>query len=234
MYKQFPGTVSAAILWLVFSMAHAQVATERLDINAPYKAKDLDVKVWVERLEVEGREVYDYRNEIASAIGIRPGQMLADVGAGTGLFIPLLAEKTGKTGRVYAVDIVPAFIEHIDQQARERGLDQVSTVLSTERSVELPENSVDIIFTSDAYHHFVYYEDMLASMYRALKPDGQLIIVEFDIGTGNLLEQLVEHVGGTKEEFTGQIEANGFRMIEDFTLEGLEQTFMRRFVKQPS
>ncbi len=225
-------SILAGLLLLPLTFLYAQPAPERRDINAPYLAENLDVEVWVERFEVEGREVYDLRHEIIAAVGIKKRQAVADVGTGTGLFVPLLAEAVGPEGVVYAVDIVPAFIEHIQNRIEERGLNQVNTVLSNEKSVELPENSVDLIFTSDAYHHFVHYEEMLASMHRALKPDGQLIILEFDIVPGKSPQQLVEHVGGTKEEFTRQIEDNGFRLLEDFTIAGLEQNFMRRFVKK--
>jgi len=231
--KYTPAVLAFFLLFFATSI-HAQLAPgpDRRDINAPYLAEDIDVGEWVQRFEVEGREVYDYRHDIIAAVGIETGQTVADVGAGTGLFVPLLAGAVGPEGQVYAVDIVPAFLEHIDEKIKEHGLHQVSTVLGSERSIKLPEHSLDMVFTSDAYHHFVYYEDMLSSVHRALKPDGQLIVVEFDVAPGRSPQNLVEHVGGSKEEFTRQIEENGFRLVEDFTVDGLEQTFMRRFVKR--
>ena len=208
----------------------AQPATQN-DNNASFRSEDIDVDLWSRRFEGEGREVYAFRHEIVTAIGIKPGQKIADVGAGTGLFIPLLAEATGHSGKVYAVDINSKFIDHIGNRAQELSLWQVEAILSSERSILLPAHSVDIIFTSDAYHHFFYYEDMLASMHKALKPGGQLIIVDFDVSSDEMYPRFVEHVGGTKEEFTDQILENQFSLVEDFTLDGMEQTFMRRFVK---
>ena len=226
--------IYSALLYLIlpFTAIVAQPAVQN-DINANFKSEDLDVELWSQRFEVEGREVYDFRNEIIAAIGIKHGQTVADVGAGTGLFIPLLAEVTGDDGKVYAVDISSKFIDHLNRKAKEFGLGQVETILSSERTTMLPENSVDFIFTSDSYHHFIYYQDMLASMHKALKPGGQLIIVDFDISSEEISPRLIEHVGATntKEILTQQILDNNFNLVEDFTLDNMKQSFMRRFKK---
>jgi ubiquinone/menaquinone biosynthesis C-methylase UbiE len=200
-------------------------------INDSYKSRNLDVQEWVQRFEGEGREAFDLRHEIVRAVRLKEGQSVADVGAGTGLFEPLLAQAVGPEGVVYAIDIAPPFVSHIAQRARTAGLTQVRTVLSTERSVELPASSVDVIFTCDAYHHFVHYRDMLASMRNALKPGGELIVVDFDIESKEIPRQMIGHVGRTKGEFRRQIEEAGFRLAEDLTLEGMKASFMYRFVK---
>jgi ubiquinone/menaquinone biosynthesis C-methylase UbiE len=201
-------------------------------INDSYKSANLRVEEWVQRFEVEGREAYDLRHQIVDAIGLKPGQSVADVGAGTGLFIPLLGEEVGSKGVVYAVDISPRFIEHIQKKVADAKLGQVKTVLSNERSVALPPSSVDVVFSSDAYHHFVYYQDMLASISRALKPGGQFIVVDFDVESKALPSGMIEHVGKTKEEFTRQIEQAGFERAEDLTLPSMRSNFMYRFVKK--
>ncbi len=197
-------------------------------INAGYKASGMQAQTWASRFEVEGREVFDFRNEIITSLGLETGEQVADVGAGSGLFTPLLANTVGRSGTVYAVDIIPQFIEFIENKVEEAGLTQVETVLSSETSIELPTNSVDMVFTSDAYHHFVYYEDMLASIMSALRRGGELIIIEFDIDKA---PNMATHVGGTKEEFTRQVTTAGFELVEDFTLPAMETTFMRRFRK---
>ncbi len=215
---------------LIFMSAHVQEAVA--DINDAYKAPDLDVETWANRFEVEGREVFDYRHRIVDILSIKKGQAVADVGAGTGLFVPLLANKVGSEGTLYAVDIIPKFIDHIKNRVQSSRLTQVKTVLSNEHSVELAANSVDIVFTSDVYHHFVYYQDMLASIHSALRTDGQFIVVEFDKIPGKSSKFILDHIRDTKEVFTTEIEANGFRLEEDITLEGMTYTFIRRFVKK--
>jgi ubiquinone/menaquinone biosynthesis C-methylase UbiE len=208
----------------------AQPVTQ--DINAGYKSRDLDIQVWVDRFEVEGREVFDNRDVILAALGLQPGQVVADVGAGTGLFIPLLADRVGTSGTVYAVDIAPAFIEHIQKRVRERGLTQVKTVLNGEKSVDLSDNSIDVVFTCDVYHHFVYYQEMLASIHSALRPDGRFVVVDYDKVPGKSSDFIMQHIRDTKEVFTREIEAAGFSMSEEVTIPGFRETFMRVFVKR--
>jgi ubiquinone/menaquinone biosynthesis C-methylase UbiE len=221
-----------AIGLLGFALAaSAQERGQNEGINDPYLAPDLKVTEWVKRFEGESREVFAHRHKIAASLDLKPGQSVADVGAGTGLYVPFLAERVGKTGKVYAVDISPPFIEYITQKAKEAGLSQVTPVLSTERSVELPASSVDMIFTSDAYHHFIHYQDMLASMRKALKPGGQLIVVDFDTEAGGMTDSMIQHVGNTKAAFRRQIEAGGFTFAQDMKLKEMKTSFIYRFVR---
>lgn len=225
----------ASILALtLFTLACSQAQTPRGQtegINDSYKNPELDINEYLERFEGESREVFALRNEIVAALDLKAGDAVADVGAGTGLFVPLLANRVGPQGKVYAVDISPAFIEHIAQRAKAEKLPQVAVVLSNERSIELPAASVDMIFACDAYHHFVHYQDMLASMHRALKPGGQLIIIDFDIAAPELDPRMREHVGESKATFRRQIEAGGFTFAQDLTLPGMKTNFMYRFTR---
>lgn len=225
----FGALLAALGAWLGPAALLAQAPVDVSTINAPYKDPNLDVEVWVQRLEVEGREAYDHREQIADALGLEPGDRVADVGAGTGLYEPLLAARVGPTGKVYAVDIVPKFVEHIRAKAAERGLAQVEAVLGTDRSTNLPPGSVDVVLVCDAYHHFEDYEAMLASIRQALRPGGELVIVDFDRVEGKSPPFTLEHVRASKEQFTAEIEANGFRFVEEVMIDGLEESFVRRF-----
>jgi ubiquinone/menaquinone biosynthesis C-methylase UbiE len=231
----FPSSLARVLALGFLGFALAAVAQDRGQsegINDPYLAPDLKVNEWVQRFEGESREVFAHRHKIAAALDLKAGQSVADVGAGTGLYVPFLAERVGRTGKVYAVDISPPFIEHIRRKAKETGLSQVTAVLGTERSVELPANSVDMIFTSDAYHHFIHYQDMLASMHRALKPGGQLIVIDYDIEADGMSPSLIEHVGRKKGEFRRQIEAGGFTFVQDMTLKEMKTSFIYRFARR--
>ena len=214
----------------IFSREPAADAPEIRHINDNFKHPN--VEVWVERFEGEGREVYDYRHELVEAIGLQPGQVVADVGAGTGLFEPLLAHKVGASGVVYAEDISQEFIDHIKNKAAQAGLTNIRTVLGDEHSIRLPENSIDVVYICDAYHHFVYYQDMLKSIHSALRPRGQLFLVEFDKESGVSSDFLKNHIRASKKEFTAEIEAGGFQQAEDISIEGLRNTFVRRFIKK--
>jgi len=126
----------------------------RPGINDGYLAADIDVNLWTERFEVESREIYHARAEIVRAVALRPGQAVADIGAGTGLFLEPFADAVGPTGVVYALDIVPAFVEHMTDRAAHRNLTQVDARLCSERSIDLPSDSIDVAFVCDVYLHF--------------------------------------------------------------------------------
>src|SRR6266852_3313395 len=106
----------------------AQDKSVRPGINDNFKNPNVDE--WVARLETESREPYARRNEIVAASGIKAGDIVADVGAGTGLFTAMFAARVGRNGHVYAVDIAASFLEHISDVARKQGLeDQITPVL---------------------------------------------------------------------------------------------------------
>ncbi|MEW6302466.1 MAG: methyltransferase domain-containing protein [Verrucomicrobiota bacterium] len=199
----------------------------RPDINQEYLKPDLDVKQWVERFEKEGREVYDQRNAIIRAARIQKGATVADIGAGTGLFTGLLAGAVGPQGKVYAVDIVPAFVKHLEQRFRAEGVRHVQTVLCTERSVELPPGSIDIAYLCDVYHHFEYPKSSLATIHRALRPGGELVVVEFKRIPGVSSDWILNHVRAGQEVFTAEIEAAGFVKVEEALT--MKDNYMLRF-----
>ena len=199
-------------------------------INAEYLKPDLQVSQWVERFEKEGREVYDQRQLIVQTIGLKPGMTVADLGSGSGLFTPLLAQGVGSGGKVYAVDIVKAFLEHIDRRMEAAGVRHVQTVLCTERSVELPPGSIDLAFICDVYHHFEYPQSTLASLHRALRPGGEIFLVEFKRIPGVSSEWMLNHVRAGQEVFEAEIEAAGFRKIAQHDF--LKENYIVRFRKR--
>jgi len=204
-------------------------ASVKPGINTEYLKPDVDAAQWIERFEREGREIFDQRARIVEAAGLRPGLRVADIGAGSGLFTLLFAERVGPRGEVVAVDIVPAFLEQIRQRAAAAGFKNVRTVRATERSVELPPRSVDLAFVCDTYHHFEYPRHTLASLHRALKPGGELVLVEFRRVPGESSDWVLNHVRAGEAVFTAEIEAAGFKKVgrADF----LRENYLIRFRK---
>ncbi|MEM6672252.1 MAG: methyltransferase domain-containing protein [Planctomycetota bacterium] len=200
-------------------------------INDSFLGDDVDVDRFVGRWELESREVYAGRDDIVAALGIEPGETVADVGVGTGLFLEPLADAVGASGRLYAVDISPAFVFHVRERAREAGLDHVEVVLSTQRSAELPANSIDAVLLCDVYHHFEYHEDMLRSILRALKPGGRFVVVDFHRIPGVTREWLLGHVRAGQEVFVGEIVEAGFRKVDEIDVPAFEENYLVRFVK---
>ena len=201
-------------------------------INKNFIDPDLDVDQFVQRFEIESREVYTARERILAASDISKGDRVADVGAGTGLFTRMFSVKVGERGWVYAVDISPRFIEHINQAAKSQQLDNITGVLCAENSVNLPPDSVDVVFLCDTYHHFEYPKSTLKSIHRALKNDGHLIMIDFDRIEGKSREWLLGHLRAGKEVFRAEIEDAGFSLVQEKKIDGFEENYFLKFHKK--
>jgi len=223
-------TRSAVTRWLGLLLIVAiQVAYARDGadpaINRPYL--DPDFSQWVERFERPGREIFDKRQAIIAASGVRSGMRVADIGAGTGLFTLLFAHAVGPSGRVYAVDIAPTFTDNIHKRARSQGLANIGVVVSTQTDARLAANSIDLAFVCDTYHHFEQPRAMLASIHRALKTDGTLVIIDFVRVEGQSSAWVLDHVRAGKESVIREIEAAGFKLLSEEEL--LKENYFLRF-----
>jgi len=209
----------------------AQEESVKPGINEKFLDRKLKPDEWVQRFEVESREVYSARMEVLEACGIEPGDFIADVGAGTGLYTQVFAEATGAEGWVYAVDINPRFLEHIQRQAAAHEHANVTTVLCPEKSIALPHNSVDVVFICDTYHHFEYPAASLASILTALRPGGKLVVIDFERIPGVTSDWIMNHVRAGKEVFSQEIVDAGFTLETEKDLEGLEENYFLIFRK---
>lgn len=198
-------------------------------INESFLAAGLKVDPFIERFEAESREIARAMGAIAACCGLAPGVAIADVGAGTGLFEPLFDQAVGPEGRVYAVDLSEAFLGHLAARDAAEGWRNVEIVACTERSIELAERSVDVVFVCDTYHHFEYPQSTLASIRSALRPGGLLVVVDFERIEGVSSEWLLGHVRAGKEVFRAEIEAAGFRFLDEPRVPGLEENYLLRF-----
>jgi ubiquinone/menaquinone biosynthesis C-methylase UbiE len=199
-------------------------------INEQFQKRG-NARGFIERFESHDREVFAKRDEIVAALGLKPGMAVADVGAGSGLFTRLFADKVGREGRVYAVDISKEFLEHIAEESKKRGQAQVKTVAGSQDATNLEPGSVDLVFLSDVYHHFEDHEKMLASIHRALRPGGSLILIEFDRVEGKSSEFVLKHVRAGQAEFVKEIESAGFAVNAEAPRPKLSENFFVRFRK---
>ncbi|HMS17699.1 MAG TPA: class I SAM-dependent methyltransferase, partial [Planctomycetota bacterium] len=149
----------------------------------------------------------------------------------TGLFVPLFARAVGDSGRVIAVDIQSSFLDHIKSKATEGGWNNVSVHLGGEREVGLPKDSVDVVFICDTYHHFEYPRTTMASIHQALRPGGDLILIDFHRIPGVSRPWILDHVRASQEVFTQEIVEAGFRLIE--RKEFLVENYFLRFRREP-
>jgi predicted methyltransferase len=241
---QFPRPVSAFVAVVVplalvailclFANAQETAAPEsvRPGINEKFLDPNLKVAEWLKRFEVESREAFDAREAVLAACGIEPGMSVADVGAGTGLYTRMFSNAVGGTGWVYAVDINARFLEHIQARAKAEGQANITTVLSPQDSVSLPPASVDRVFICDTYHHFEFPMPSLASILAALKPGGELILIDFERIEGVSSEWIMGHVRAGKEVFRKEVEDAGFELVGEVEVAGLEENYFLRFRKR--
>ena len=131
---------------------------------------------WLDRTVREQQEEPDRALDL---IGITPGMVVADVGAGTGYMTMRLARRVGPNGKVYASDLQPAMLQIIRDKARQQQLSNVEIVQGAEEDAKLPDNAIDLALLIDVYHEFWLPREMLRSIRRSLKPGGQLILVEY-------------------------------------------------------
>ncbi|MHC4892852.1 MAG: class I SAM-dependent methyltransferase [Planctomycetota bacterium] len=205
--------------------APLEEASVKPGINEGYLDPEMDIDAMVRRFEVESREIAAQRDDIVVAIEARPGDRLADIGAGTGLFLEPLAAAVGAEGRLYAVDIAAPFVGFLSQRAAKLGLTQVEPRLCSERSVDLPADSIDVAFVCDVYHHFEYPMSSLASIHSALSPGGRLVIVDFERIPGVTREWILNHVRAGKDEVIAEVEAAGFRLLGEKQVTGLSENY---------
>jgi ubiquinone/menaquinone biosynthesis C-methylase UbiE len=216
------------LVTLLTCSAQAQKESVKPGINKPFE--NPQVAAFVERFEKEGREIYDKRDEVVAACGIKEGMAIADVGAGTGLFSRLFAAKTGTKGRVYAVDIAAKFVDYVKQTSLQQGLTNVIGVVCKPDSVELPPESVDLVFICDTYHHFEYPQSTMASIAKALRPHGVLCLIDYQRVAGVSSAWVLGHVRAGKEVFRKEIEDAGFEFVEEVKL--FQQNYFLKFRKK--
>jgi ubiquinone/menaquinone biosynthesis C-methylase UbiE len=131
---------------------------------------------WLERPE---REKEEQTSKLMGALKLRPGDVVADVGAGSGYFTFRLADKVGAKGKVLAVDIQDEMLDLIRKKMKATRTDNVVPVLGTITDPKLPAEGVDLILLVDAYHEFSHPYEMAVAMAKALKPGGRLVFVEY-------------------------------------------------------
>ena len=161
-------------------------------------------------LESERREVAAQRDAIVAALDLREGQVVADLGSGTGLFLVPLSQALGPSGKLYAVDIVPDFLAHLREKVAREGLTNVEVVAASASDPQLAPASVDLVFMCDVYHHVEYPSVVLPRLRAALRPGGKLILVDFTRIPGQTSAGMLLHVRADQQTFTREIEAAGF------------------------
>jgi arsenite methyltransferase len=136
----------------------------------------------LKRLAYEGfaRDGWQQPERVIAALGVRPGDRVADLGAGSGYFTVRLARAVGPDGRVYAVDVDEAMNEYLRQRVAQTGLTNVHVILGRFEDPLLPDGGVDLVLVVDTYHHLEDRPTYFRNLQRDLGPGGRVAVIDFD------------------------------------------------------
>lgn len=165
-------------------------------------------------LEDPARDAWQKPQEVVAKLALKPGESVADIGAGSGYFTVPLARAVGPGGIVYAVDVDPGMLDYIRQRAKREGLENIRTVLADPHDPKLAPASVDLIFICDTLHHISEREKYYPLLARSLKPGGRLVDVDFhkkDLPVGPPVEMKI-----ARQALIEEVKPAGFRLVEDY------------------
>lgn len=201
------------ILMLVPFTVNAQDAIKR-DEHQMHRLHR-DPKAYIGALEDPKRDAYQKPHEVLTVLNLKPGEVIADIGAGSGYFTFRLAHHLGDKGKVYAVDVSPDMILHINRRIRELKVTNVVSILADQDDPLLPEQSLNRFFICDVWHHVDNQTKYLSLMKRMLKPGGEVVMIDFhkkETPSGPPLKMRI-----AREDLLKQMESNGFRLAKEHT-----------------
>ncbi|MHA7130894.1 class I SAM-dependent methyltransferase [Algoriphagus namhaensis] len=166
-------------------------------------------KAWLER---QSREQEESVSLAIKNLPITESSVVADIGAGSGYYTFRVAPKVPQ-GKVYAVEIQQDAIDYLKSKSVELGHENVETVMGTEKSPNLAENSVDLAFMVDVYHELAYPEEMLQEIRKSLKPGGKLLLIEYRGEDPTIMIKPLHKM--TAAQVKKELKANGFKFVEN-------------------
>ncbi len=184
----------------------SQAETHRLHTNP---------RDYIAALEDPKRDAYQKPHEVLEALALRPGEVIADIGAGSGYFAFRFGHHVGEQGRVHAIDVSPDMIIHMNRRLRDLGARNVITVLAPPDDPLLPDDSIDRFFFCNVWHHVDDKPKYLSLIRRMLRPGGQVIMIDFhkrDLPVGPPLAMKL-----AREEVIKQMEGAGFGLAKEHT-----------------
>ena len=131
---------------------------------------------WLERAE---REQEEAPTKAIDALELKPGMVIADIGAGSGYYTSRIAKKVAPSGRVFATDIQPGMLEILNRRVKAEGLTNVESILGAMDDPKLPPSSIDLAIMVDVYHELQQPQVFLHRLKPAFKPGGRLVLLEF-------------------------------------------------------
>jgi len=206
-----PITFIAVILFPAIVCAQDSIKRDKHQMHGLHN----DPKSYIGALEDPQRDVYQKPQEVMTALNLKPGEVIADIGAGSGYFTFRLSHSVGATGKVYAVDVSPDMILHINRRIRDLKATNVVTILADPDDPLLAEQSINRFFICDVWHHVENPSKYLATMKKMLKPGGEIVMIDFhkkELPVGPPPQMKI-----AREDLIKQMESNGFRVAKQHT-----------------
>ena len=172
-----------------------------------------DSKAYIAMLEDPARDAYQKPHEVVMALGLKEGETIADIGAGSGYFAFRFSRHVGENGRVYAVDINPEMIVYMNRRIRDMKVKNMVTVLSAPDDPLLMDGSIDRFFICETWHHIQNQTQYLVLIMKMLKPGGQVVMIDFqkrDLPVGPPNEMKI-----AREDVIKQLQAAGFQLEKE-------------------
>jgi len=169
---------------------------------------------YIQVLEDSSRDSWQQPQRVIATLGLKPGERVADLGAGPGYFTLRLARAVGPSGKVFAVDISREMLDYLEKQARAQQLINIQPVLAMPHDPKLPAASVDLIFICDTLHHISERSTYFPMLVRALKPGGRLVNIDFHkrpLPVGPPVEMKIP-----RGEMIREAEAAGFHLAHKY------------------
>lgn len=160
------------------------------------------------------REREEATTRMREELRLKTGMSVCDMGSGNGYHTLPMAEAVGGTGKVYAVDVQPEMIVMLNERIAEKAITNIEPIIGEIDDPKLPPKSCDLILLVDVYHEFSHPEAMLTGMKKALKPGGQVVLVEFRAEDDSVPIK-PEHKM-SKVQITKEMNANGLKLVREF------------------
>ncbi len=177
---------------------------------APRKADE-----WVTTLEGPRRVASMKMDEVLAKLALKPGMVVADIGAGSGLFSRPMAKAVAPSGKVYAVDIQQDLLDYIDQRDKDEHIANVQTVLGAFDDPKLPARDVDVALINDVLHHIEKRAAYLKALGSYMRPGGRIAIIEMDKNDPNTPHRNQPELLVSREEIMGWMSDAGFKLVAE-------------------
>jgi arsenite methyltransferase len=207
-FKVWTGILPMLTLLLVSALASAQQK------SMPPRTQDRPLDSRIETMERAQRDEWQKPDEVVKALDLKPGDVVADVGAGSGYFTRRLAKVVAPAGKVYAVDVAADILAYLKERAEREGLRNIVTIVSQPDDPMLPAKSVDLVFFCDTTHHIDHRVAFYRKLAPAVKAHGRMAIIDYPPDSPHAPHQPEQLV--PRSQVISEAEQAGFKFVKDF------------------